>query len=246
MSTSLDAPANAEYLLALYLRFAEALSDVESQSARDTAAAVIGLAVASVPGVEQASITEGRNGRFRTLASTGEMAAGGDAIQYELRSGPCVDAITHDVVYRSDDVSGDQRWPEFGQRATAETGARSMLSFRLFFEDDGDRVTGLNLYSSAPAAFDATAQSIGTVLATHGARALATAAARENAAHLLQALDTNREIGTAMGILMATHKVTRTNAFTLLRIASQNSNRKLLDVAATVVDTGTLDLPTPT
>lgn len=41
---------------------------------------------------------------------------------------------------------------------------------------------------------------------------------------------------------MATHKVTREQAFDMLRIASQNSHRKLRDIAVEVADTGTLDL----
>ena len=49
----------------------------------------------------------------------------------------------------------------------------------------------------------------------------------------------------AMGVLMATHKVTDDDAFTLLRIASQNTNRKLLDIADGVIETGALELPPP-
>jgi AmiR/NasT family two-component response regulator len=43
-----------------------------------------------------------------------------------------------------------------------------------------------------------------------------------------------------MGVLMARHRVTRDQAFGLLRMASQNSNRKLHDVALQVADTGSL------
>ena len=41
---------------------------------------------------------------------------------------------------------------------------------------------------------------------------------------------------------MTQHKVTREQAFDLLRIASQNTNRKLRDVALDVIDTGTVDV----
>lgn len=47
-------------------------------------------------GTEWASITEGRNGRFATVAATNDEARAVDGIQYELRSGPCVDAATKD------------------------------------------------------------------------------------------------------------------------------------------------------
>jgi ANTAR domain len=39
------------------------------------------------------------------------------------------------------------------------------------------------------------------------------------------------------------HKLTREQAFDLLRIASQNSNLKIRDVAEEVGDTGTLPCP---
>ena len=241
-ANGLDAPATAEDLLTLYLSFGKALSEEASHGTSAAAAAITRLSVKTVPGVEQASISEGRAGRFRTLTSTGPMATAGDQIQYHLRSGPCVDALTDDVVYRSGDISRDQRWPEFGRRATAETGALSMLSIRLFLEDDGDHTTGLNMYSTAPAAFGDTAQNIASLLAAYSAHVLKTVQAREKAANLEKALDSNREIGTAMGILMATHKIARTDAFELLRVASQHTNRKLIDIATTVVDTGTLGL----
>lgn len=69
------------------------------------------------------------------------------------------------------------------------------------------------------------------------------AAEAERAGHLETALTTSREIGTAMGIIMARHKLTRDSAFDLLRRLSQHSHRKLRDVALMVADTGAVDLP---
>ena len=65
--------------------------------------------------------------------------------------------------------------------------------------------------------------------------------ARESAANLKLALHSNRRIGAAIGVLMATHKLTDSAAFDLLRTASQNSNRKLVEVAEDVVATGWLE-----
>ncbi len=55
-------------------------------------------------------------------------------------------------------------------------------------------------------------------------------------------MDSNREIGVAMGILMHQHRLTRDQAFDLLRVASQDTNRKLADVAEDVADTGVLTI----
>ena len=208
----------------------------------DALTAVARVALARVPGTEWVSITEGRGGRFATEVATDEAARAVDKIQYVLGSGPCVDAVRNDARFCTGDLRTDGRWPEFAQRAATEYQVSSMLSFRLCLEDD-DRIAALNLYSTKIDAFDDTAQVIGTLIATHGGLAVAAAAAREQAAQLRQALVTNREIGTAMGVLMATYKLTREQAFDLLRIASQRSNRKIAEVAAEVADTGILDLP---
>jgi len=61
------------------------------------------------------------------------------------------------------------------------------------------------------------------------------------ATNLQGALGSNREIGTALGILMATHRISLPEAFDLLRTASQHSHRKLRNVAEEVVFTGALD-----
>jgi AmiR/NasT family two-component response regulator len=51
----------------------------------------------------------------------------------------------------------------------------------------------------------------------------------------------NRRIGAAIGILMASRKVTDDQAFDLLRAASQHTHRKLRDVAEDVIRTGELE-----
>jgi ANTAR domain-containing protein len=61
--------------------------------------------------------------------------------------------------------------------------------------------------------------------------------------NLHRALDTNREIGAAMGILMARHQLTSDQAFDLLRRTSQRAHRKIVAIAADVIETGELELP---
>jgi signal transduction histidine kinase/DNA-binding response OmpR family regulator len=69
--------------------------------------------------------------------------------------------------------------------------------------------------------------------------------AEQRAANFQVALATNRQIGTAMGILMQQHKITERQAFDLLRRSSQAANQKLRDLADTVVLTGALPEPPP-
>lgn len=81
------------------------------------------------------------------------------------------------------------------------------------------------------------------VRAAELAEALAELAeARDMIANLEIALESSREIGTAIGILMATRKVTHDQAFGLLRTASQHQHVKLRDVAEGVIFTGTVDM----
>ena len=55
-----------------------------------------------------------------------------------------------------------------------------------------------------------------------------------------KAIASNRDIGVAMGILSARHNIRPQEAFELLRVASQHTNRKLRDLAAEVIQTGEL------
>jgi hypothetical protein len=231
MTTS---PAELAALFADLERELAALSDANSVLRLLTA-----RAVELVPGAEHAGITRGRNGRFETVAATDDLVERVDAIQYELESGPCVDAILEATVFNAPDLRADRRWPEFGVQA-AEAGVLSMLSYRLFTENSPDLIAGLNLYATKPSAFDDVSESIGMLFATHGALAVAAAAAQEKADNLVIALQNSREIGVAMGVLMAQYRTTRDEAFDLLRIASQRMHRKLADVAAEVADTGSL------
>jgi AmiR/NasT family two-component response regulator len=64
------------------------------------------------------------------------------------------------------------------------------------------------------------------------------AQARSTIDNLEFALQTNRRIGMAIGIVMGQLAVTEEEAFTRLRIASQATNRKLRDVAEDVIYTG--------
>lgn len=182
----------------------------------------------------------GGDRRFVTVGATDDVVIRTDKIQYKLGSGPCVDALIENSTYKAADLRSDPRWPEFARRTVETTGIVSMLSFRLYHETHLDLITGLNMYSHQPNAFDPASETIGLLLATHGAAVAARAHAEQRANNLETALKTSREIGMAMGILMNAAKITRDQAFDLLRIASQHTHRKLADIAADVAETGQL------
>lgn len=228
---------------ALATRYADIARELSSQPDADSVfRALTAAAVREVPGAEYAGITQGKPGKFVTMAPTDDVVNVVDEVQYDLGSGPCVDAIVAGGVFRAGDLRTDTRWPVFGAKAFEAAGIISMLSFRLFIENS-DVLAGLNMYSTLPDAFDESSQTIGLVLATNGALAVAGAVARGQAQNLERALLTSREIGIAIGILMSEHKVHREEAFDLLRVASQHGQRKVHDLAADVILTGQLELP---
>ena len=204
--------------------------------------ALVRVAAERVPGARWVSVSMVRSGRFTTAASTADEAVRADVLQYDMGSGPCVDAVLSESLYVTGDVRTDPRWPQWGRRANTEVGVSSVLSQRLHLQDDGGVVAGLNIYSDASRAFDRAAVGIALILATHGAMVLSEQLASQQAGSLVRALRSNREIGVAMGILMSQHRFTRQEAFDVLRVASQNSNRKLADIAVEVADTGTLTI----
>jgi len=65
--------------------------------------------------------------------------------------------------------------------------------------------------------------------------------AANKVANLQTALATNRQIGAAIGVIMATRKLTNEQAFDLMREVSQSSHRKLRDLADEILYTGRLD-----
>ncbi len=188
---------------------------------------LVNLAVERVPSAQWASLTVLRAKKFRTEATTNPGATKADILQYEMGFGPCVDAVLEDSVYVSGDVASDDRWLQWGARVHSELGVRSVLSQRLRLSSEASVIAGLNMYSHAADAFGEHARAMGLVLATHGGLLMNTMLANDRARNLQRALESNREIGVAIGVLMHQHRLSRAQAFDVLRVASQDSNRKL-------------------
>ena len=111
-----------------------------------------------------------------------------------------------------------------------------MLAFQLFVE--GDNLGALNLYSHKPNAFDDESEHVGLLFASHAAVAFAGARKQQT---MTRALDTRDPIGMAKGILMERYTITPDQAFRVLVRGSQQSQRKLRDIAHELVHQGILD-----
>jgi hypothetical protein len=173
------------------------------------------------------------------VASSSELPTEVDRIQYDTGEGPCLDAATGDSATLVEDLTADDRWPAFAPRCVAETAVRSILALRLPI--GGDDEAALNLYSHKPGAFAAADLATASVFAPFAALAVQSAVHQQDVDNLEAALTSSRQVGTAIGILMARDLVSSDEAFERLRRASQDLNRKLRDIAAEVALTG--DLP---
>lgn len=221
----------------------ESLADAMSRVARRlqgehgdvdaTLQSIAASAIKVVPNAGECGITYviGRS-KVESRAWTSDLPQSVDALQQRLGQGPCLDAVCEQEIVRVDDVASDERWPEFARAAPA-LGVGSMLCFQLFV--DGDRLGALNLYSRTPGAFDDDCQEVGLMFATHAAVALAGAQHEE---HLRTGMSNRDVIGQAKGILMERHRLTADQAFGVLTRVSQETNRKLIDIASELADTG--------
>ena len=196
--------------------------------------AVVGAAPRLVNGCDHASLMLRGNDTFLTVASSGEVARTIDGYERELGEGPCLDAIVDNSVYHDADLTDGSPWPRLTERVLATTPVRSMAGFRLLV---GDRKSGaLNLFSESPGGLDNASVDQGIVLASFVTVALLAAHERKTAETLRAGLASNREIGKAIGLMMAFHKISDEEAFAMLRSASQDMNIKLAEVARQVVD----------
>jgi hypothetical protein len=200
---------------------------------------VVAVASRAVAGSEHAAISlMVGNQAPRTAPTTDDLPLEIDKIQYETAEGPCVQALTGSDLVLCNDLTVAPDWPAFARQAVEKTGVRSMLSYRLFL-DAGNRAA-LNFYAMKPGAFDMSAVATGSIFAAYASMAQVAVLHQDLAVNLSRAVESNREIGVAMGILMANKRQTQEQAFTDLRLASQHLHRKLRDIAGDVIFTGAL------
>lgn len=204
----------------------------------DTAlVAVTKVATAAVEPCDGASLTMRTRGVPSAPAASDEWAVELDKLQFVEQEGPCLDCLREGSVMRVRDLATDGRFPNYGPKA-ADKGALSALSLPLVA--DGRTVGALNLYSRRPDAFGSEVVAVGELLAAHASLGISAATAyfssRQLADQMRQALESRAVIEQAKGVLMAQQGGTADEAFDALVSQSQRNNRKLRDIAQSVVD----------
>ena len=198
--------------------------------------------VVSVPGADMASVTVLRGDAGETAASSNERVWAIDSDQYAAGDGPCLEASRTGEVVRVGVEEAIERWPEFARSARA-AGVASYLSSPVFIDEEF--AGSLNLYSEEPHGFTDFDVALLRLYITAASAAIANARrwakARTLAEHLGKALDSRALIDQAIGVVMTRRGISAEQAFDELSRQSQNSNTKLRDIAARVVDSAARD-----
>jgi GAF domain-containing protein len=194
------------------------------------------LALRTIPGTGAVSVTLFRGRKPYTATYTDEPALELDEVQYEQDSGPCLDASRTGDSLSVPDTRTEARWPRWAARAVA-AGIHSSLAIGLPVHEE---VTGaLNVYAAKPDTFDQDAVDLAQTFAGYAAVTLANVHLYDVTATLAQQMAAAREhravIEQAKGIIMGARRCTADEAFRILSKLSQDTNRKLRDVAATLV-----------
>ena len=209
------------------------LADTDIDSILDKIAE---LAQRAIPGADEVSITLMRGKGPHTAAFTGDLAKACDERQYKRGHGPCLDAASTSTTLLVDDMQQETRWPDYTSGAV-DAGAHSSLSIGLPVHE---AVTGaLNIYATKPDAFDDDAIVVAQTFAGYAAVALANAHLYDTQAtlaqHMQAAMENRAVIEQAKGIIMGDRRCSPDEAFHILTKLSQDTNRKLRDVAAALV-----------
>jgi GAF domain-containing protein len=196
------------------------------------------LAAEIIPGADDVSVTLIERSRARSVAFTGPLAIALDERQYEDGFGPCMDAAVTGQLIQIDDTARSTLYPEFSRQAHRH-GIRHTLSIGIPTQQE---TTGaLNIYSAGSSGpFDQTARDIAGTFASYAAVALLNAAlyagTLDEVSQMHRALASRASIEQAKGILMRDRRCTADEAFAMLREKSSRTNRKLRDIAQSIID----------
>jgi hypothetical protein len=184
-----------------------------------------GLTVLTADGDEVAATTDDRVERCH-------------AVQFgDQGAGPAREAMRFREPRRSVDLEAETRWPRFVDTARA-AGFRSCLALPL--PSDRHGASALNLYAAAPETFAGTTFDVALLFAAQGGVALDNVElfrrSQEMVTHLHRTLTTRSLIERAKGVLMGQQEISSDDAFALLRQESQESHRKLRDVAVALLE----------
>jgi GAF domain-containing protein len=177
-------------------------------------------------------------GHLQFMAASNANGETLELFQLQISEGPCVDCFAAgEPVVNADLAHAADRWPTFAPRAI-ELGYQSVHAFPMRLREH--IIGALNLFGSADAVFDQ-----GDVRVVQALADVATIAlmqertirrAEELTEQLQGALTSRVVIEQAKGAVAALDGITTDEAFEVLRARARSSQRRLADVAQTVLD----------
>lgn len=202
---------------------------------------VVDLAVRCMPRAQHAALVALVEGDVQNLAATGDLPAAIDRIRAETGEGPAFDLIEGNDLIVVDHLQEDPRWPTYGRRTVEETGILSVVAYRLYFSSH--HRAALSFYSDWPYAFDQIAISTGAIFAAYASLATSQQLIFHEPVGRRQSTEVHREIGVAVGILMAGSELTTQSAYQGLLRASRLMRRSLPETARSVIQHRRLPQP---
>lgn len=197
---------------------------------------VAGLTKRVLPGAPEVSVTLWEGSHWQTTSSTSPLATGLDERQYDGGDGPCLTCARTGRPVHAPQLSQELRWPAF-TAAALRAGVHSVLCLPVPLQQDA--VAAINAYAATPLAFDEEAVALAVTFAGYASVALANMHLYDAKARLSEQLQTalgsRAVIDQAIGIVMGARRISSERAFEVLTSLSQESNRKLRDVAAALV-----------
>jgi len=194
---------------------------------------------AAVSGAEAVGLMlADQHGRLRYMAASNETGRMLELLQLQNSEGPCLDCYeTRAPVVNADLASAADRWPHFAP-AAIEAGFQSVHAFPMRLRDSA--IGALNLFGRAGAEFEENDVRVVQALADIATIALLQERSISRADALTEqpqgALNSRIVIEQAKGALAHLEGSTPTEAFQLLRSQARKSRRRLVDVAAEVLD----------
>jgi GAF domain-containing protein len=180
-------------------------------------------------------------------ACSDPLASEADRVQYHSGEGPSVHAMRHARAVNIRDTATSNSWTRFCRQA-ASLGIRSCYAVPLI--NDREPVGALTLYARRPGAFGPEQVAQAAKFAGHASGALTLSLRMASCAdqndQLRSSIVSRAVIDQALGVIMATERCPQDKAFALLRSASQNTNVKIRDLAATIVTRVSGEPPRPT
>jgi GAF domain-containing protein len=201
--------------------------------------------VVEVLGVDGAGVSLttgwGKDDELAFVTATDDRVSAVEDAQVELLQGPCHEAFRTGQVVAVPYLELEERWPEY-RKVALDHGLQSVAGIPM--PVSAVRIGALNLYRCHNHDWGReeleTAQILADMASGYILNVNRLDDERSRAEGLTQALESRDVIGQAKGLLMSRYRLSAGAAFELLRRTSQDRNVKLREIAAQVVETGSL------